>query len=356
MKITNIEIMKVFIPYNSPVGPYVGRTGPTNGAGSLIVKVETDEGIVGWGETVGGFSKDPNLFLKGEHPADIERAISLMKKSGIGAGARAGVEMALWDIVGKMAGLPICRLLGGIYRQEVELCACMGLMLPEKSAETAQMYVEKWGFTTIKTKAGRDPKEDLEIAKAIKRAIEDRAALRPDANSGYSPQVAEPLLRAVNEIGVQYFEDPCPYENLKEMSKMRQEFGIPLAINMGIGEPFTVLPVASTKAAEVVMPDTPSAGGILPVKQVAAAADAVNLKCVMHCSHDIGIKTAAVAQIAACTPNFSLANDTTYHGLVDDILTEPFVIKNGKIRVPMKPGLGVEVDEEKLKLFGSWPV
>lgn len=331
----------------------MGRTGATNGAGSMIVKVQSDEGIVGWGETVGSFSTDPNTLLKGVHPADIEKAIAIMKEGGIGAGARSGVEMALWDIIGKMAGLPICRMLGGVYREEVELCACMGLMLPEKSAETAQMYIEKWGFTTIKTKAGREPNEDLRIAQAIKKAVGDRAVLRPDANAGYSPQIAEPLLRAVNEVGVQYFEDPCPYENLKEMAQMRQEFGIPIAINMGIGEPATVLPVAQTKAAEVVMPDTPSAGGILPVKKVAATADAVNLKCVMHCSHDIGIKTAAVAQIAACTPNFALANDTTYHGLVDDILTQPFVIKNGKIRVPMKPGLGVEVDEEKLRKYAK---
>ena len=87
------------------------------------------------------------------------------------------------------------------------------------------------------------------------------------------------------------------------------------------------------------------------MKKIAAVAEAYGVPCLMHCSHDLGLKTAAVAQIAASTPNFSGPNDTCYHGLRDDILTEPLRFENGKLRVPLRPGLGVQVDESRVQRY-----
>src|SRR5262245_29426183 len=234
MRIARIQTTRVFLPYNPPVGPYYGRIWETRGAASLIARVETDEGLVGWGEGGGELAADPEELLRGCSLFDVEHALERMRAAGIEPYAMSAVEMALWDAIGKAAGLPLCRLLGGVYREEVELCGCLGLMAPEKAAETARLYVERWGFTTLKTKAGRDVDEDLRTAAAIVAAVGDRpsptswvpagapAVLRPDANEGYSPEEAARALREMKAIGgIQYFEDPCPSQHLVDLARFR---------------------------------------------------------------------------------------------------------------------------------------
>jgi L-alanine-DL-glutamate epimerase-like enolase superfamily enzyme len=355
MRIQRIELSQVSIPYDPPVGPYRGgggrRGAVTTGASSLLAKVVTDSGIVGWGEGKGRFEVDPNTVLGGRHAADIEGALAAMKEAGIGAGPASAVEMALWDALGRAAELPLCRLLGGVVRQEVDFCACMGLKPPAESAATAREYIRRWGFRFIKTKAGNDVEEDLGIAAAIREAVGDEAVLRPDANSGYTPEQAEGLLRRMRELGVRYFEDPCGAEHREALARFRREIGIGILVNMGVGSPESVPPILASGAADFLMPDTPAAGGILPVKKIAAVAEAYGVPCLMHCSHDLGLKTAAITHIAASTPNFSGPSDTCYHGLQDDILTEPLRFKGGKLAVPMGPGLGVQVDEAKVQRY-----
>ena len=158
------------------------------GAAGLIVKIETDADVVGWGEGTGRFETDPNTLLAGKDVANIEGAIAALEAGGIGKGPMSGIEMALWDAMGKRADLPVCKLLGGVVREEVDFCACMGLKAPSESAATAREYMERWGFRFLKTKAGDDSEQDLQIAEAIQAAVGDEAILRPDANSGYSPQ------------------------------------------------------------------------------------------------------------------------------------------------------------------------
>lgn len=124
-----------------------------------------------------------------------------------------------------------------------------------------------------------------------------------------------------------------------------------ILVNMGVETPDTVLPLLANGAVDILMPDTPAAGGAIRVKKIAAIAEAYGVPCLMHCSHDLGLKTAMVAHIAASTPNFSGPNDTCYHGLTDDVLVAPLTFANGQIRVPQGPGLGVEVDETKLQRY-----
>jgi L-Ala-D/L-Glu epimerase / N-acetyl-D-glutamate racemase len=355
MKIKRIDLIQVTIPYDPPVGPYRGgggrRGAVTTGASSLLAKIVTDTGTVGWGEGKGAFETDPNPVLAGRHVADIEGALAAMNQAGISLGPASAVEMAMWDALGRATELPLCRLLGGVIREEVDFCACMGLKPPSESAATAREYVSRWGFRFLKTKAGNDVDEDLRIAAAIQQAVGDTAILRPDANSGYTPEQAEPLLRRMKELGVRCFEDPCGSEHREALARFRREIGIGILVNMGISSPESALPILAAGAADYLMPDTPAAGGILPVKKIAAVAEAYGVPCLMHCSHDLGLKTAAVTHIAASTPNFSGPNDTCYHGLRDDILTEPLRFENGKLRVPMRPGLGVQVDEVKVERY-----
>ena len=353
MKIKQITATPVMVPYEAPVGPYIGRGGGEGslGAHGLIVKVETDIGLMGWGEGLGRFEADPDLLLKGKQVGDVEGICVLLEEAGIGRGPMSGVEMALWDLLGKKAELPACMLMGGMLRAEVDFCGCMGLKEPSASADTAREYQERWGFKFIKTKAGDDAGQDLRIAAAIQEAVGETAVLRPDANCGYSPEEAEEVMGGMMDLGVRFFEDPCSGENVATLARIREKVGMGILINMGVGTVESVTGLLTGGAADMLMPDMPAAGGLLRVKKVAAVAEAWGVPCLMHCAHDLGIKTAAITHVAASTPNFPGPNDTCYHGLVDDVLVEKLEIENGRIRVPTGVGLGVEVDESKVEKY-----
>ena len=353
MLITQITATPVFIPYAAPVGPYQGRGGKpaTQGASALIVKVETDTGLVGWGEGTGRFDTDPTELLKGRSPLDIESAIALMDEAGMGRGPMSGVEMALWDLAGRATGQPLCRLMGGLVRTEVDFCSCMGLKEPSESAETARAYADRWGFRFMKTKAGDDIDRDLAIASAVVEEMGEDVIFRPDANSGYPPDKAVEYMKRMAGVGVGYFEDPCGSTHVEALASVREQTDVKVLVNMGVGLPDSVPPILNANAADMIMPDTPASGALLRVRKIAAIAEAWDTPCLMHCAHDLGLKTAAVVQVAACTPNWSGPNDTCYHGLVDDILTEPFTFRGGRLRVPLQPGLGVEVDEGKVRKY-----
>ena len=140
MLISRITVTSVAVPYEAPVGPYRGRgkgEGTTAGSG-LIVKVETDGGLVGWGEGTREFETDPNRILVGREVGDVEGATDAMEAAGIGRGPVSGVEMALWDLLGKKADLPLYAIWGGKLREHVDFTACQGLKAPSEAASTAR--------------------------------------------------------------------------------------------------------------------------------------------------------------------------------------------------------------------------
>ena len=353
MKIRALKSWTVHIPYAPPVGPYVGRGGGggTLGGTALIVRVDSDDGLTGWGEGTARLEPAAVSSLSGRRADDVEGALAALGASGVGPGPASGVEMALWDLLGRRAGLPLCSLLGGRLREEAEFTACMGLKEPSESAATAREYVDRWGFTSLKTKAGDDPDLDLRIAEAVVKEIDGEAELRPDANSGYGPERAFELMQKMKSVGVNRFEDPCAGEHAEVLVRCRREAGMEILVNQGVAGPESAVPLLTSGAGDYLMPDTPAAGGVLPVQKVARVAEGFGVPCLMHCSHDLGLKTVAITHLAASTPNFSGPSDTCYHGLVDDVLAEPLVFRGGRIAVPDRPGLGVEVDEDKLERY-----
>jgi L-alanine-DL-glutamate epimerase-like enolase superfamily enzyme len=263
---------------------------------------------------------------------------------------KSGIELALWDICGKAVGQPVAVLLGGIIREQVEVAACMGIQSYERAKEMAAWCVEQ-GFGSLKTKAGSDIREDVEMVRGVRDAVGDKLKLRVDPNRAYSPQQALELCRQLEQYNLQYLEQPIPAEPLTDATRLRKETRVAIALNESVIGPKSVLDILQAGAAAFILPDTHIAGGILPCVTIGRICETAGIPCIMHCGHDLGPKTAAMLHVAASCPAYSLANDTTYYGLEDDILTERFRIDRGTIAVPTKPGLGIEVDPDRLERY-----
>ncbi len=355
MKITAVEVTLVEVPQIPPIAPYRSHIRTSGASTSAIVRLQTSGGLVGWGEFNVNFLPS-NSGDKLQQQANWVIGRGALNIEGFHADCplenrlKSGLEMALWDIAGKAAGQPLAVLLGGIIRERVELAACMGIQTYERAGEIAAMYVEQ-GFTTLKTKAGSDMREDLEMVRGIRDAVGDRLKLRIDPNRAYTPQQAAELGKRLEEYQLQYLEQPIPAEPLASAAWLRQQTTTPIALNESVTDPASVWEILHAGAAEFILPDTHIAGGIWPCVKIGHVCEAAGVPCIMHCGHDMGPKTAAMVAVAASGPAYSLGNDTTYYGLVEDICVEPLPIERGFIRVPQKPGLGIEVDAAKLKKY-----
>ena len=365
MKITAVDTFVIEVPQHPPIAPYQSRYIATSTTGALLVRIETDQNVVGWGEApqklplktvhfeggepfTGREAEALRPLLIGRDPTAIE---ALYHDWGLdGKYVQSAVEMALWDSLGKIAGQPLYRLFGGLYREEVEVTCCMGIRPPHEAAEIARGYVAA-GFTTLKTKAGRDPAEDLAMVRAIRDAVGDKLHLRIDPNMGYSPELALQLARDLEPYDLEYFEQPMPDGLIEDSARIRRLTKTPLALNESVTSLARVLEILELEAADFLLPDTYQCGGIRAVRSISEAAEAAGVACVFHCAHDFGLKTAAMLHVAGSSANFPLANDCSYYALVEDYLVTPHVIRNGRMRVPHGPGLGVEVDMAKIRKY-----
>ncbi len=356
MKITQLNALRVRIPQKPPIAPYQNRYRSDSCKEALLVRLETDSGLVGWGETPDdwinrSYEGTPEELLRrqvlGRDPFDLE---AFYAENTLGSFLSSGVEMAMWDLQGKATRQPLYRLLGGAVRRKIELAACMGIRPYDEAKAIVRQYLEM-GFSTLKTKAGRDAAEDLEMVRGIRDGVGDRLKLRIDPNMGYSPDVALSLARDLEKYDLEYFEQPMHSTLLAESARMRRQTRTPLALNESVTTPEVVFQILQLGSADVLLPDTYQGGGILNVKKAATLAEAAGVPCVFHCAHDLGLKTAAMLHVVASTPNFPLANDCTYYGLEDDIITPLHRIDQGYMEVPQGPGLGVNVDEAKLARY-----
>jgi L-Ala-D/L-Glu epimerase len=356
MKITQLHALLVRIPQKPPIAPYQSRYRATSEKEAVLVRLETDSGLVGWGETPVDwinktFEGAPEGLLRqqvlGRDPFDLE---AFYAENTLGSFLASGVEIAFWDLIGKATGLPLYKLLGGAVRKKIELAACMGIRPYAEAKAIARQYLDQ-GFTTLKTKAGRRAEEDLEMVRGIRDGVGDKLKLRIDPNMGYAPEVAFPLARDLEKYNLEYFEQPMPQGLIADAARLRRSTRTPIGLNESVTTPEVVLQILQLHAADVLLPDTYQCSGILGVKKVAALAEAAGVTCVFHCAHDLGLKTAAMLHVVASSSGFTLANDCTYYGLVDDIITPLHRIERGYMEVPEAPGLGVTVDEKKVAKY-----
>jgi muconate cycloisomerase len=362
MKITAIRTTPLFCRFRQP---YHWAQGVNHGAPIILVEVETDTGIVGIGETVASPEIAPVLaildyaipFFVGERAHDGARSIARCYQAGFNARgtgsapryfaqAISGIELALWDAVGKAAGQPLHRLLGGAVHDRIHYFAFVQGDTPEELAAHARSLVDD-GFSVIYVKVGRGMDLDLRIVAAVREAIGDRR-LRLDANEAWDMLTARTMFHKLERFGIEFIEQPLPARaGSAALAKLRASTGIPIAADQTVYSPDDVYDICRSDAADVITLGMHETGGVQRYRKAAAVAEAAGLNVCIHGVFETGLTTCATNQVAATIPNLDDGNQIMWQLLERDIVRQPDLTPvEGSIAVGDRPGLGFELDPE----------
>lgn len=342
----------------------------------IFVRVETDEGVVGWGEAtlewktagVSGSIEDVSRFVIGEDPTRIEHLYQMMYRQyfwrpGIeGMSAISGIEQALWDIKGKVLGVPVYELLGGKVRDRVRLYNHLGggymktmyeSVDPSAFAESA-LAIKEQGYTALKFMAvprtepvegTRSVRLAAEIVRAIREAVGPDMDLMVDLHARTWPAMAIQYCQALEPYGLLFFEEPCPTEDIEATAQVTRMSRIPIATGERLGGRYQFRDLLEKRACHIIQPDLSHCGGLWEARKIAAMAEAYSIAVAPH-NPNGPIATAAAVQFALTTPNWiiqeSITSDVPWR---DEVVRNPIVAKDGYATIPIGPGLGIEVDE-----------
>jgi L-alanine-DL-glutamate epimerase-like enolase superfamily enzyme len=341
------------------------RPGTVN---SAVVQISTDEGIVGLGEceepffTVG--VDKLRSCLVGVDPFDIQAIIErlLPPRGAPRTKELTAIEMACWDIMGKKAGLPVYKLMGGAVRDKVAITRFLGIKPVEQMVADVVRAAEA-GVKTMKVKAGLNHQRDLETLKAIREAVGDYIEIRVDVNGAWSVPTAIDMINRMEQYGLQYVEGPLPNWDWDGLARVKARTGVPLCICTGLNgdgvlSPGTVLArlmdLIKKDAIDVISTDPMRAGGMLGFRKLCAVCEAAGIPVVMHWSRS-GISQSAWLHCCVSNNATMYAQDILCSNLepggIDDIITEPFEHVDGYLTVREGPGLGVALDEMKVAKY-----
>ncbi len=371
MKITDVEAIHLSCPMQKP---FVDATYVNRQRDAVIVRVSTDEGVTGIGESwcLGGppmtlklvVEKELRDYVVGEDPLDTERLWEKMYQGSIKRGRKgillegiSGIDIALWDIRGKVAKMPLYKLLGG-YRDRVRVYASGGFY--GESGGTNELVEEmaayaRRGFTAAKLKIGRvSLLEDVERVKAIRAAVGDNMDLMVDANCSYRPYEAIKMGRKLEKYNIFWFEEPVACGDLEGSAEVARAIDIPVAAGENEYTRYDFRDQISKKAADILQPDLTVAGGITEAKKISAMADAWNISCAPHCFSVVAFW--AALHFAASIPNALVLEFDGHPNPLREVLSQkreaPIAIgENGCVQLPDAPGLGVELDESALARY-----
>ena len=364
MKITQIKVFNISLKLKKPLRvAKMLRERSSN----TIVKVETDEGIAGYGEatfahffageTQGSASYVVDKFitpaLVGCDPTNIISLIANM--NGLIAGnpfAKAAVETALWDIKGKALGVPVYSLLGGFMRTSIPVNHSISYGTVQEMVDQASELVSQ-GFRTLKVYCGREtPKSDLERIREIRKAVGDHIDLYIEVNQRWNLKIALGLLPSLEELGILFLEQPIPTHLPREMSVLRERSSIPIALDESVFTPEEVALAKQEGLADIMNIYVLKAGGIYNAKKALQVSEAVGFDAFVGSLNELGISSMAGAHLSATITRLPypcyLVGPTLHK---EDILMEPIDISEGMLHLSDRPGLGIHVDDKQLKKF-----
>ena len=368
MKITRVETIPVRVPIREHLA-IRGKGGYHSVSPFLLVRMHTDEGITGLGEVscTPRWSGEDQVtaahfidtilapLLIGQDPRDVERLSGVAGRALFGHPfTKAALEMAMWDILGKAAGLPVYRLLGGKVREFVPTKWSVSGVEPARAAEIASWAVEQ-GFRTMKVKVGIDPEQDVARVGAVREAVGDGVRLGVDANGAWDARTAIRMVNRLREFDIYFVEQPVPPGDPNWLVEVRRQAGIPVIADESVYTAQDALSIVRASAADALSIYVGKAAGIGPARKIAAIAEGAMLGCTVGSNLEMGIGSAAMIHVALSTPGITadefpcdIIGPFFY---TDDLLTEPLPITGGEARPHERPGLGVELDEAKVRRY-----
>jgi galactonate dehydratase len=326
----------------------------------LFVKVHTDDGVYGVGECSGwprvieAAVRDLAGVLVGEDPQHIEKLWQKMMSAQmahgvtgvVGAGAMTGIDMALWDIKGKVLGAPVWSLLGGQVRDRIRIYSHASS--PEVAVELKQR-----GIMAVKTGGVRDP---LAKVAAIREAVGNDVDLMVDLHGPpwLPPKDAIALGRALEPYHLLFMEDPVAPENIEGMARVADAVAIPIAAGERLATIWGWRALIEREIVDVIQPDTGRAGGISQMKKLAGMAEAHHIMMAPHSGSLGPVAEFAALHLLAAIPNTLMLEriESDWSGR-NEVISAPPVLENGHLIVPTVPGLGVDIDEEAVARYPS---
>ncbi|MFC1912672.1 mandelate racemase/muconate lactonizing enzyme family protein [Chloroflexota bacterium] len=382
MLVKQIELFEVVLPRRRP---HSWATTITQiGEGYVIVRITTDDGHIGYGEATvlpewGGdfgcyYGESAStvfpvissyLFsaIKDQSPFALEALIGQMNRVVKGHWyAKAAIEMALFDINGKALGQPVYNLLGGMVQDKITVAHSLGLMDIKPAIEEAEMAVSE-GIRTIKVKGGLDPARDIALIRKLESIYKGKVDLVLDGNQSYrSVAEAVRVIKGIEDCTIQCVEQPV--SGFRNLASIRSQVKVPIMADESAWSHYDVLNLARAEAVDYISIYVSKAGGLIGGKKVATVSEAAGMLCNVNGSAEFGVGNAANLHLAVTSTIISLScvvpvttikdrEQTEVAGRFyqDDIIAQPFRYDDGYLYVPTEPGLGIVVDEDKLKHY-----
>ena len=375
MKITNVEAFPVSFPLETPSQD---ATGVWHSWDTVIVKITAEDGTSGYGEIGpihgGGIAifkamVDHKLrdVVIGENAFDRERLYEKMLGRGTSSYALgqkgaivtavAGVDIALWDLAGKLLDAPVYQLLGGCVHEKIPAYASGFFgksgrpLTPEECADEAKSYADQ-GFKGVKMKVGFGRKQDLLNLEAVRNALGPDLGIMVDANQGYSYHDVLKIAAELAAFDLTFLEEPLPINDLDAMAALVAAVEIPIAAGENYYTRFEFRDVLVKRAVNIVQPDIIHAGGITETKKIADMASAWNTPLAPHIHATVGV--AASIHLLTSTPNTLAAEYITSGGsyrLRQDLYGKAFMAQDGWVTATTEPGLGIHINEEMFEKY-----
>ncbi len=365
MKITKLVCTPLLVPNKVP---YHWAHGVIMGATVILVEVQTDEGISGYGECIGTpsaeaiccYLKLAEKMIVGHDPFENARLLReiyhrFFQAHGNCSAPRyagmllAGLEMALWDVMGKSTDKAVHELLGGALHDKISYFGFVQGETPDELAAHARILCDE-GCEVIYAKVGRGDKLDYEIVKSIRDAIGNEKRLRIDPNEHWDPQTAVRMIAKLSQFDIDFVEQPSHCESISALAQIHAGSPVSISADQAVFTPFDTYDVCREKAADIIVLGLHETGGISRFRQCAGIAEAAGLNICIHGLHETGITTCAMIQAASTIPNIDDGNQYMNHLLAWDIIDSPNLeLQKGKLPIVSGPGLGFSLNVDAVE-------
>ncbi len=356
MKITDLLVKRIVLPLKQPFKIALGTNFEYEG---VVIQIHTDEGIKGIGEA----SPSPRItgettgtvidvieskikpLLIGKNPLDIEKILDEINSSILyNSSAKCAIDIALYDILGKHAKLPLYKLLGG-FKEEIITSVTIGIKGVKDTVLEARELVSQ-GAKVLKIKIGLAPVEDVEKIKALREEIGQGVKIRVDANQGYEPREAIQVLNKIEQYEIEFAEQPVAYWDIQGLKRVRDSVDIPIMVDEGLHSARDAINLIRADACDIFNIKLMKSGGIGEASKIANIAEGAGIPCMLGCMVETRIGVGAATHLALALKNIKYADLDGHLFLKKDVVEGGVITEKGVDRVTSEEGIGVKFINE----------